>query len=429
MASLSDSPINGEDLSYLDDHDALIDFAHAHGIPPLLYDFITKKDDGTFQLVIDDQTAAISPPITQIDVSDLQTGDDDFAYLLEERRAIQAENAPDGTLPGIVMAKLIAARPPLKRNEPLIDGLLRRREVMNLISMAKVGKTWMVYGMVKAVSQGKPWIGFDTTKTRTLIVDKELHATEIEHRMRQVFATVPENVDYMCLRGNPVDIHGLAHQLPDIISGNGYGLIVLDALYRFLPAGISENDNAQMMGVYNALDALAMRTDCAVVVVHHTSKGDQSGKSVTDVGSGAGAISRCADSHLIFRQHSRDDHVVMDARLRSFPPQNPSTLKWEFPNWIYKQDIEPEVKRSGPNAERKRQEDIKAMREIAEVLQNEDGMLSVNRLANLSAFGNTKTKRLLNDMLKHQDYKDNMQTEVIKARHSTKESQHFAWIS
>ncbi|MGI6417616.1 MAG: hypothetical protein ACOX1P_18335 [Thermoguttaceae bacterium] len=61
---------------------------------------------------------------------------------------------------------------------------------------------------------------------------------------------------------------------------------------------ISENDNAAIMSLYNVIDGYAARLNTAWVNVHHASKGDQSGKGTTDVGSGAGAQSRAADTHL-----------------------------------------------------------------------------------------------------------------------------------
>ena len=54
-----------------------------------------------------------------------------------------------------------------------------------------------------------------------------------------------------------------------------------------MPAGADENDNATMAGLYNALDCYADALGAAFVNIHHSSKGDQSGKAVTDVGAGA----------------------------------------------------------------------------------------------------------------------------------------------
>jgi uncharacterized caspase-like protein len=67
-----------------------------------------------------------------------------------------------------------------------------------------------------------------------------------------------------------------------------FSLIILDSFYRFLPIGDNENDNGTMAQVYNHIDRFAARLGCAFVLVHHASKGMQSGKAVTDVGAGAG---------------------------------------------------------------------------------------------------------------------------------------------
>ncbi len=86
-------------------------------------------------------------------------------------------------------------------------------------------------------------------------------------------------------------------------------------------------------GVYNQIDQLADLLDCGIVIVHHTSKGVQSEKRVTDVGSGAGSLSRAVDTHLVLREHEQDDHVVLEGAVRSFAPINPLVLRWEFPVW------------------------------------------------------------------------------------------------
>ena len=51
----------------------------------------------------------------------------------------------------------------------------------------------------------------------------------------------------------------------------------------------------------------------AWVNVHHASKGDQSGNSITDVGSGAGSQSLAADTHLIIRPHQDENVAVVEA--------------------------------------------------------------------------------------------------------------------
>jgi hypothetical protein len=76
-------------------------------------------------------------------------------------------------------------------------------------------------------------------------------------------------------------------------------------------------------------------------LIHHSSKGSQSNKSVTDVGSGAGAQSRATDSHLILRPHEEPGTVVLEAACRSWPPIEPRCLIWEFPVWKPATELDP----------------------------------------------------------------------------------------
>jgi hypothetical protein len=77
------------------------------------------------------------------------------------------------------------------------------------------------------------------------------------------------------------------------------------------------------------------------VNIHHASKGDQSGKGTTDVGSGAGSQSRAADTHLIIRQHEQEDVAVIEAVVRSWPPVERFAVRWSFPTWQLDSEADP----------------------------------------------------------------------------------------
>jgi hypothetical protein len=220
---------------------------------------------------------------------------------------------------------------------PLIDGLLRQREVMNVIAATKIGKSWLSLGMLMAIATGRTWLGRATAQGRVLLIDNELRRETIAKRIRTVAHAMAIDtselhgvLDILPLRGRLMDIAAIRKLLGEDTS---YSLIVIDAFYRVLSGGVSENDNAQMAGIYNGIDAMAADTGAAIVLIHHSSKGDQSGKSVTDVGSGAGAVSRAADTHLILRPHAVEGLAVLDTACRSFPPNPPRSIRWEYPLW------------------------------------------------------------------------------------------------
>jgi hypothetical protein len=142
------------------------------------------------------------------------------------------------------------------------------------------------------------------------------------------------------LRGRLQDIFTLAPYFEALEPGR-FKVIVLDAFYRFMPAGGDENDNGTMANIYNRIDTFADRLGCCFVLIHHSTKGSQSGKSVTDVGAGAGAQSRATDTHLVLRPHEEDGVVVLDAAVRSWPPIDPACLRWDFPVWSVDNTLDP----------------------------------------------------------------------------------------
>jgi RecA-family ATPase len=170
-------------------------------------------------------------------------------------------------------------------------------------------------------------------------------------------------------------------------------LIVVDALYRFIPAGISENDNAAMMSLYNLLDLIASHTNAAIAVIHHTSKGDQSGKAVTDVGSGAGSIARAADTHLTIRPHEEDGMAVLQAVTRSFSPPEDRSIRWEYPHWT-KAPWEPRLaSRKTAGEEKQRRQDKETDDAIREALT--ERKQSVSELRGLTDYGQDRVVRSL----------------------------------
>lgn len=225
----------------------------------------------------------------------------------------------------------------------IIEGLVRRGDVMNIVGGPKARKSFLVMQLALAVANGAPFLGRATTLSRVLMIDNELRGDDLARRldkMSQALGVSVENIDIMPLRGRLTDVHSITRSLL-AMPPESYGLIIVDALYKSLPSGTDENSNSNMTAVYCVLDEAAERTNAALSVVHHTSKGTQKSKSVTDMGAGAGAQSRSADVHLVLRDHEADDTVVMEAVLRSQSPIDPICIEFEYPLWKVAQDKDP----------------------------------------------------------------------------------------
>jgi zinc and cadmium transporter len=118
---------------------------------------------------------------------------------------------------------------------------------------------------------------------------------------------------------------------------------------------------------------------------------------LTDVGSGAGSISRAADTHLVIRQHREPGLAVLDAACRSFPPVKPISLQYEFPLWsLSSKPVELRKRTSSADA-KKASEDEKGKSQILETLQGD--WLIRSGVRRKTGMNDDRCNRLLRDLL------------------------------
>ena len=325
---------------------------------------------------------------------------------LQDGRPLEGVTIDPGP-PPIPLREIVSQHPKLRPS--VIKGLLRQGETMNVVAAPKQGKSWLTAGLALSVAGGFDWLDtFPSASGRVLMIDGELHPETLSHRLPMVAAAmgVPDDyadrIDVWALRGKGVDLFTLGDRLQQIEPGR-YAIIILDAWYRFLPPGISENDNASVMALYNVLDGYADRLGAAWVNIHHASKGDQSDKGITDVGSGAGSQSRAADTHLIIRPHAEDDVAVIQAVVRSWPPVEPLAIRWTFPTWQLDTEADPRKLRK-PRGRTSREDKDRHLDEDRQAIV--DAMHALGRpetktcIRDAAAFGNPRFRYAWASLLK-----------------------------
>jgi len=331
------------------------------------------------------------------DVLQMEGGKAKLLAALENAQSVDANGKPEENPlpPRVSLRELAAAHPKLR--PPVIHGLLRRGETANLVAIPKQGKSWLASGLAICVATGTDWLDtFACVAGRVLLIDGELHPETIAHRLPAVGEAMGlsveqlDNVDVWPLRGQCTDLVRLGGALAEIKPGT-YDLVVLDAWYRFLPPGVSENDNAAIMSLYNLIDSYTAHLEAAWVNVHHASKGDQSGKGITDVGSGAGSQSRAADTHLIVRPHATDGVAVLDAVVRSWAPIEPLAIRWTFPVWTPDPDADPA--RLGSATAKLRQESRETDRRELVSIAMKVGASTKTNLRGLTGWGGDRFNR------------------------------------
>lgn len=278
---------------------------------------------------------------------DARGRDDDYEAMAAAADS-EGMETPAPSFAPVNFATLAASRP--ERAPEIIHGIARRGFVTSLVSQTKARKSWLVGQLMMAVADSMPrfWLGHRVSNGRVLLIDGELTLATINFRLGriaealQVPAAAWANIDICPLRGRTKDApKALAWAMAQ--PPETYSLIVVDPLYCFYPSqpGFSENDNAAMRTVFDQMIAFAGKTAAAVVVIHHSSKGSQAEKHVSDVGAGAGSIMRSVDAHLVLRAHREKDAVVFDGIVRDFPELTPTCWRWRFPQFEEAPELDP----------------------------------------------------------------------------------------
>ncbi len=298
------------------------------------------------------------------------------------------------------------------RRPYLIDGLLRRGEIMNIIAAPKQGKSWLLYNLLMAGAVGGEWFGYNVPEMPILLIDNELHPEELSFRLSEVakvmgvdFHKVKRNLVIEPLRGHRCDINEIERILSTEYKPSEFSLIAIDAFYRILPDKMSENDNGAMTQMYNQLDSIASHHDASIIQIHHASKGDQSQKAVTDVGAGAGAMTRATDTHITIRPHQINDCVVVDAVTRSSQQPESRTAQFAWPLWTVLEGVEPALKTPVSGADRKQEsKDAAGINDIGRMFASSGNeWMTRAQIRTRVGMGPDRTNRLVFKMLEDND--------------------------
>lgn len=289
----------------------------------------------------------------------------------------------------------------------VVDRLFRAGDVVNVVSHSKAGKSWLALGLALAIITGRRWLGtFATGAGRVLLIDYELRRATIRKRVRAVCAalgidppTLAGKLSIWSMRGRHADVLALRQRIERIEPG-AYTLVIVDPLYRAMPAGKSENEPETLAEVYGAIGEYAETTGAAFALVHHATKGAQGEKRITDVGSGHGTQSRAGDCHLVLREAAEaPDLAILDAANRTFAPVEPMTLRWTYPVWWHEPGTVAAAKGAQPkNVERQIRNDAENAEKIVDALADGKARL-ITRLSRMTGITRDVLGRVLNQLI------------------------------
>ena len=207
---------------------------------------------------------------------------------------------------------------PPEKPEIIIPNFLHRGGVGFLFGGSKTLKTFSCLEMCLQANIGGKWhTGKFSRPMKIVYCDGEVGKAWMADRLARIsnIREIPnaKNIDMIFTRdmSRSESVNTIARRAK-VFREMCVDLLVIDNLSKYYPAWdrFTENDNKQMMDVMMIYQKIARDANCAILIVHHTTKNfiltDNSNAS--DSGAGAGAIGRSHDGCMYLGKYEDNEN-------------------------------------------------------------------------------------------------------------------------
>jgi hypothetical protein len=242
---------------------------------------------------------------------------------------------------GLSWQEIEALRPPV-----VIEGFLRRGEVMLLGAESKSRKSWLAQDAGICVAMGEPWLadecgenGFPTTQAAVHVMDLELAPSEMLFRFAKARGNrMGEDAaaqSALSGRFHSYSLDGvssasamtyLGELAPTVNPGD---LVVVDCFYRLQPDG---NETADVAAALDVLKNFAKGTQAAVILVDHFRKAGADKARDRFAGS---FVKQAGPSTLVAVENKPDDVLVLNIDARTFHGTNQVHARFDLGSYTF----------------------------------------------------------------------------------------------
>lgn len=237
-------------------------------------------------------------------------------------------------LPNLPVNHTQAKETPPPKDIELIEGLMLKGGIMEVIAPPKAGKTHFMMQMGMLIAQGLPFLGYKTSGSKVLYANMELTSKQFERRMfklkNDIFEGQPDDIRLdaannfldMPLKGMALTMETFVDAVIAQWKGSGVDVIIIDPIYPLMNG--DENGTPAWREAIKELDRLVreMGGDLSVIYVHHTTKGDQGNKSKRDQGAGSGMQTRHGDEIIALMELEVPENIRYkqgwDAKVKAY---------------------------------------------------------------------------------------------------------------
>lgn len=249
----------------------------------------------------------------------------------------------------------------------LIYGILRKGHKMLLSGGSKTGKSMLMIQMAVAIASGGCWLKKPCEQGKVLYVNLEIDRASFAHRIAATCKhmsvdqeKIKNNLIVWNLRGYSTTLDKLAPKLIRRCAKENFIAVIIDPVYKVMMG--DENKAGDMAQFCNQFDKIATQLNCAVIYVHHFSKGDQDKKASIDRASGSGVFARDPDVISTVTKLKTNDNedpaVRVEFTLREFPEIKPINAWYRYPTHVVDDTGELNCKKLVGSSQKKSHEEI-----------------------------------------------------------------------
>jgi hypothetical protein len=268
-------------------------------------------------------------------------------------------------LPGIENAAgALASIDSYEIPKEIVHGLLHRGSKGLLGGGSKTFKTWTLLDLAISVATGTPFWELETEQASVLFVNLEIQTPFLWRRVQAIVdakgVDIPAALDVWNLRGYSASAHILLPKIIERVQTVGYGLIILDPVYKILGER-DENNAGHVADLLNEMESVAVKTGAAIVFGAHFAKGNASQKEAIDRVSGSGSFARDPDTIIMMTPHEESDAFTVESILRNMPQPDPFVVRRQHPLMVRDESLDPAKLKQPGGTSRRSVEEIVAV--------------------------------------------------------------------
>lgn len=218
----------------------------------------------------------------------------------------------------------------------LVEGIIEEGGKTIISGAPKAWKSFLMISLAIAVAAGTTWLGADCKQGAVAYVNLEIGSAQFARRVFDMASKsgvnkklISENLSIVSIDGY-MNMSQLADELIAHEDLRNCQLIIIDPLYKVFSG--SENSQEDMAAFFAQVDRITRAIGCAVVVVHHHSKGFQGLRDVVDRACGSNVLGRDPDTIIsIDRINTSGNALRASFEFRGFEERDPIDYWFKYP--------------------------------------------------------------------------------------------------